>query len=107
MTQDIAKLQALKSSIGLPLTRQTTIVRHRNPQRTVIVLLRAKRAAISTMSIGQELMHQNNVFQTTTGQVLAKPKIGETDGRDVFFAVGLASKHVPEVLLFVQYRKGG
>ena len=51
----------------------------------------------------QELTHQNNVFQTTTGQVLVKSKIVESDGRDVFFAVGLASKLVPVVLLFLQY----
>ena len=38
------------------------------------------------------LTHQNNVFQTTTGQVLVKSKIVESDGRDVFFAVGLAIK---------------
>ena len=62
-------------------------------------------SVISTMSIGQELMHQNNVFQTTTGQVLAKPKIGESDGHDVFLAVGLTSKLVPEVLLFVQIQE--
>ena len=54
---------------------------------------------ISTMGIGQDSI------SGTDWSGLGKAQNREGDGRDVFFAIGLASKLVPEVLLFVQERR--